>query len=321
MLFKRRQSGGPEVPHDSGEGRVRLSTRSLIALHHQARSLSLGRGRIRSTQSGGYLSPFKGRGMEFDEVRPYQQGDDVRMLDWRVTARTGRPHTKLYREERERSVLLCLDLRESMFFATQGAFKAVRAAQAAALLGWSAVDGGDRIGALIFDDHQHQESRPRGGRQSLLHLLNTLGSDERWRRRERGEAQPDESLLSALQRLRRVAPPGSLVFIFSDFAGMGREAISQLTELGRHCEVVLGFCHDPIESELPPAGRYRVSDGERSVVIDTADRDIRQRYHDAFTRQLQQLELLARRPGIQLLPIASGEEPLAALQQRFGMVR
>ena len=174
------QASMPADTPNPDDGVVRVSLSSLIALHHDAESLVLQPGRIRSPVSGGYRSPFKGRGMEFDEVRPYMQGDDVRILDWRVTARTGRPHTKLFREERERAVLLWVDLRHTMFFATQGAFKAVRAAQAAALLGWRAVSQGDRLGALLFSEATHIELRPKRGKAALLHVLSQIAKHVAW---------------------------------------------------------------------------------------------------------------------------------------------
>ncbi len=308
----------PTPPPTSGEGVVRLTTRNLIALHHQAGSLSLTSSTIRSQQSGGYLSRLKGRGMEFDEVRPYQQGDDVRSLDWRVTARTGKPHTKLYREERERAVLLSVDLRDGMLFATRGAYKAVRAVEAAGLLGWSAVDGGDRLGALLFDDQGHQEHRPRGGKPPLLHLLKLLAEEQCWQPSRPAEGSIEASLLSAMQRLRRVACPGSLIFILSDFAGLAPASAAQITELSRHSEVVLCFCHDPLEAELPPAGHYRVSDGRQSRLIDSASQSQRAHYRARFDAQLGELQALALRPGIQLLPLSTTDEPLSVLQQRFG---
>lgn len=161
-----------------GDGVVRVSLASLLELCCGSRGLDLRPHRILASMSGSYLSPFKGRGMEFDEVRPYALGDDVRTIDWRVTARSGKPHTKLFREERERSVLLWVDLRSAMFFATRGAFKSVRASQAAALLGWRTLDLGDRLGALVFDESQHDELRPRRGQASFLHLLRRLAGHE-----------------------------------------------------------------------------------------------------------------------------------------------
>ncbi len=315
-------SSSPLAHEVTGEGVVRLTTQNLLALRHSAGALHLSPSRIRSARSGGYLSPFKGRGMEFDEVRPYQQGDDVRSLDWRVTARTGRPHTKLFREERERTVLLSIDLRHGMFFATRGAFKAVRAAQAAALLGWSASDGGDRLGGLLFGDSEHRELRPGKGKPSLLQLLRLLGEAPLWRDGPQARGGDSAtSLLASLQRLRRVTPPGSLLFIASDFAGLGEEAISQLHQIARHNEVVLLFCHDPLESQLPPAGHYRVSNGRQRTTINSASKALREHYRNHFMQHLARLERLARRPGIHLLELPSSEHPLACLQRRFGVSR
>ena len=121
--------------------------------------------------SGGHLSPYKGRGVEFDESRPYQPGDDLRTIDWRVTARTGKPHTKVFREERNRPVFVWLDLRRPMLFATRGAYKGVRAAEMAALIAWSAVANGDRLGGLVFSETQHHELRPALGLRSALRLF------------------------------------------------------------------------------------------------------------------------------------------------------
>ena len=135
---------------------VSIDSQELIALRHYATTISLKSKRNTASQSGAYLSPFKGRGMEFDEARPYQPGDDIRSIDWRVTARTGKPHTKMFGEERERAVVVCLDYRAPMFFATRGAFKSVIASKMAALLAWASEHHGDRVqvgcgGALRAD--------------------------------------------------------------------------------------------------------------------------------------------------------------------------
>ncbi len=129
----------------------------------RARPSQLTAPRVRVVTSGGHLSPYKGRGVEFDESRPYQPGDDLRTIDWRVTARTGKPHTKVFREERNRPVFVWLDLRRPMLFATRGEFKGVRAAEMAALIAWSAVAHGDRLGGLVFSESEHHELRPALG--------------------------------------------------------------------------------------------------------------------------------------------------------------
>ncbi|MCY3731458.1 MAG: DUF58 domain-containing protein, partial [Rhodospirillaceae bacterium] len=142
---------------------ARIELAELIGLKRAGESLRVGALRVRALDSGGHLSRFKGRGVEFDESRPYEPGDDLRHMDWRVTARTGKPHTKVFREERDRPVILWLDLRRPMLFATRGAYKAVRAAQTAALVAWSAVANGDRLGGLVFSEREHVELRPRLG--------------------------------------------------------------------------------------------------------------------------------------------------------------
>ena len=314
----RRRRASAATPPDTGEGMVRIALPALIALHHAAESLALGPGRIRAPLSGGYRSPFKGRGMEFDEVRPYMQGDDVRSLDWRVTARTGRPHTKLFREERERAVLLWVDLRSPMLFATRGAFKAVRAAQAAALLGWSAVRQGDRLGGLIFSERSHVELRPKRGKPPLLHLLRCIAEHDAWQGRTAADTPGTEAMNPSLARLRRVAQPGSLIVLLSDFTDLDGQGIAHLVQLARHSELVLAHIHDPLEAELPPPGRYRVSDGERYLGMTTGDPDYRQRYRQRFAARREQLQQLCRRHGMKLLTLSTAEEPLAALQRGLG---
>lgn len=304
-------------PADDGVACVSL--KSLIALHHAAESLALKPGRIRALGGGNYQSPFKGRGMEFDEVRAYMQGDDVRTLDWRVTARTGRPHTKLFREERERPVLLFIDMRSAMFFATQGAFKAVRSAQAAALLGWSAVQQGERLGGLIFSGQSHIELRPRRGKPPLLHLLQQIAVHPAWENRNLTPDPQEAALNQALTRLRSVAQPGSLIVLLSDFGGLDEPCRAQLGQLARHNELMLVDIHDPMEKELPPPGQYRLSDGEHFMTLYTTDNRIREGYRARFIHRQQELQQLCHRYNMTLLPLGTADDPLRALQQVLGV--
>ena len=320
--FFARDKAAPARPSsdDRNDGVVNVSLKSLIGLHHGAESLSLKPTKIRALQSGGYVSPFKGRGMEFDEVRPYMAGDDVRTLDWRVTARTGKPHTKMFREERERAVLLWVDLQRSMHFATQGAFKSVRAAQAAALLGWAAVHHGDRLGGLIFDEQQHFELRPKRGKPSLLHFCKRLASHSSWLNMQTDvdAVKAQQALNQSLGRLRRVAQPGSLIFLFSDFISFDEQTNAHLAQLSRHNDLVLISITDPLEEKLPPAGQYRVSDGQGFLNMDTAVKQVREHYQQRFVTRHEQLQQLCRRHGIYLLPMSTTQLPLEALQKGLG---
>ena len=309
-------------PSVTGEGIVRISPASLVAMYHGAASLSLEPRVIRSLQGGSYLSPFKGRGMEFDEVRPYMPGDDVRTLDWRVTARTGRPHTKLFREERDRAVLLFLDLRPAMFFATRGAFKAVRVAQAAALLGWSALHHGDRLGGMFFGIGSHHELRPRHGRGALMHFINRLTADPVWHTRAHTHADlAAHALHDALARMRRVAPPGSLLFLLSDFSHLDTRCEVHLTYLARHNDLVLIFSYDPLEQELPARGRYRVSDGESFVNFDSGADSMRKHYQERFAAHHGMLKRLCRTRGLHLINLPTNEDTLGVLRKGLGIKR
>ena len=184
--------------------------------------------------------------MEFDESRPYQPGDDPRNIDWRVTARSSEAYTKLFREERERPVLIMTDLRSNMHFATKGCFKSVNAAHAAALLAWAAHHRGDRLGGLVFGDTRHREMRPRLGRQAALRYVHELVTHADWSTRgDQGLIEEEPPLTQALGMLRRVAHPGSLVIIISDFLGLSRTAQSYLTGIARHNEVLAIFLSDP----------------------------------------------------------------------------
>lgn len=322
-VLRRHKTTAKPPATESGDGIVHVTLPSLLNLYRGAASLQLQPQRIRAQSSGGYLSPFKGRGMEFDEVRPYAQGDDVRTIDWRVTARTGRPHTKLFREERERPVLLWIDLRTTMMFATRGAFKAVRAAQSAALLGWNTAQRGDRLGALLFDEQNHLELPPRRGQKPFVHLLRQLSTHPAWERQGQQAIQESaaDTLNQALMRLRRVTQPGSQVILFSDFSGLDRLGSAHLSQLARHNDLLLLDIHDPLEAELPPPGSYRLSDGHRILNLETADEAMRTLYRHHFTERQAELQQLCRRHGITRLPLSCADEPLAALQRALGGAR
>ncbi len=304
-----------------GDGVVSISLKSLISLHHAAESLPLKLGRIRAISGGEYHSPFKGRGMEFDEVRAYMQGDDVRTLDWRVTARTGKPHTKLFREERERPVLLFVDMRSAMFFATQGAFKVVRAAQVGAMLGWSAVKQGERLGGILFNEQSHIELRPKRGKPPLLHLLQKLVNHQAWQKHDfpKDMQSTSQVLTQAMGRMRSVAQPGSLIILISDFSGLNSQGEAQLSQLSRHNELILVDIHDMMEKELPPPGQYRLGDGENFMTLFTSGNKLRAVYRDRFIQQQQALQHLCRRNRMTLLPLGTEEDPLRALQNGLGV--
>mgnify|MGYP001821226053 CR=1 FL=1 len=291
---------------------TRTSLPELIALNRAASGLKLTAKRVRSRQNGQYLSPIKGRGMEFDESRPYQPGDDVRNIDWRVTARSGNAHTKLFREERERPIFIALDARAPMFFATRGRFKSVIAAELAALLAWTAHQQADRIGGEIFNEVEHHEFRPHRGQKHLLRFLKKLAVTEAI------AAEQQLSLENPLRRLNRIAHPGSLVCLISDFRGLDQPAITQLTRIARHNEMLLLHIYDTLETTLPDRGNYRLRQHDRVASINTEDMNFRQRYTGRFQQRRQTLEQLATNFHMHLLHCRSDQSPIDVMRAQFG---
>jgi uncharacterized protein (DUF58 family) len=298
--------------------RVRLST--LIGLHRDARNIPLIASRVKAQMSGGHLSPFRGRGMEYFESRPYQSGDDIRAIDWRVTARSGRTHTKMYREERERPVLLGVDLCRTMFFGTRTCFKSVLASKLAALLAWSSVHHGDRVGGLLFSETHHLEFRPKRGKAAALHLIQQLASHPAWSQQQKSTTEGNAGA-EALNRLRHVTRPGSLVILVSDFRFLDDTCRIHLSELAKHNDVVLLFTHDPLEQALPPSGRYRLTDGDTDISLDSANVASRDHYAQRFTSHYEELVNLCNQLQLFLLDVSTTSDLLGTLQSGLGLKR
>lgn len=306
MLFRKQPGSAGSVGPCNELIEVNLKT--LIGLSIPAAGLALRHQTIRSGNSGGYVSRFKGRGMEFDEARLYQPGDDTRTIDWRVTARTGKAHTKIFREERERPIFISVDNRSAMHFATRGVFKSVLAAKLAGLLAWTSEYHGDRIGGQIFSDKVCRELKPQNGRHGVLRFLNALVKQE--------ADLPGSAfaLDHALARLIQHARPGSLVYIISDFRGINDEAETHLAKLSQHCDVVLIFIYDALERNLPEKGRYRFTDEARDVVIDTGDQQRLSAYRQRFIQRLQRLEKIATKMNVALMQCSTTDDPVLRLR-------
>lgn len=272
----------------------------LLDLSHQKR--------IRSQQSGGFMSPFRGRGMEFDEVRSYQPGDDVRMIDWRVTARTGEVHTKLFREERERPIFFFVDQTASMQFGTRNAFKSVVGAQAAGLLAWAAMANGDRIGAVVTGSQQHRELKPVGGKRGVLRLLRAMSQA----RQQPGEDGDAEAFRSGFLRLCRIARPGSLVYLISDFRHL--EIVRPYFNLlCRHNDLALIFLYDSMEFKAPPPGYYPVTNGRQRYLWNT--RQQAKPLRDRFFLRYNRLQQLCQQLRSHLITMATDQEILSPLRE------
>lgn len=281
----------------------------LVALRGAAHGLSLrARRPVLASLQGTHHSGRRGRGLEFEEVRPYAPGDDARDIDWRVTARRGRPHTRLYREERERPVWLLADLHPGLYFGSRRQFKSALLLRAAALLGWTAALGGDRVGALIGQGEAAPRILPPRGREAgVLPVLEALV-----------EAQPrapgapaTTGLGAALASLRALPQPGSLVLVLSDFTGLDAAAEAALAAVSLRNDCRLLWLTDPLESAGLPDGGYRVGLPGRLWWLDGARS--RNAWKQAWVARQRQLGDLAERLALPLVRLSTADAVVDSL--------
>lgn len=254
-----------------------------------------------SLASGDFHSPFRGQGLEFEEVREYAHGDDIRNIDWRVTARTNAPHTKVFKEERERSVLLCVDINSAMRFGTRNTFKSVQAARIAALLGWQANSNNNRFGACLFGDVKEgmQFIDFQRSRASLWAALKQLSDTTI-------NAQAEYIALdSVLNHINKAAPTGALIYIVSDFAKVGDHLEQQLSRLRRRCDVVLITVDDAADQTIPPIGTVLFSGEEGKVYVNTNSQSGRESYAEQWLQIREKLQQITTKLGIGIISIST----------------
>ena len=296
-----RPPAGARTPRPTG-ARPELDALLRLRAHAHLFDLRAGR-RAPDPLSGARPSRYRARGMEYAESRAYLPGDEIRNMDWRVTARTGRPHTKLFQEERERPVMLAVDFGPSMFFGTRLAFKSVVAAHAAALVAWVALRHGDHVGAVITAPDREVEIRAAGGRRGVLRVLRALHAhSELPEAPGRGGAG---RLVELLTRARRVSRSGSLVVVLSDFYGLDEHAEAALALLRSRCDLVGGQVVDPLERSAPPPGRYAVSDGQSTAVLDSTSRTFREAHRQRFDARAERVREAFSRLGAPLRTLST----------------
>ncbi len=271
---------------------VYVTLERLAALRHRARGFSfLPRQPVASLLAGGHASKLRGRGLDFEEIRKYLPGDDPRTIDWKVTARTRKPHSRVFTEERERPVLLVVDQRAGMFFGSVRMMKSVAAAEAAALAAWRTVAVKDRVGGVVFNDTAAVEVRPQRTRSPVMHLLRTIVDQNRALRAD-ADTRPNPGMLNAaIRRAVRLATHDFLVVLISDGDGADAETRELFTTIARHNDVLVSFVYDPLEADLPAGGNLVVSDGERQMEVDTGSAALR----SGFRREFDERRAAAKR--------------------------
>lgn len=259
--------------------------------------------------SGEYHSAFKGRGMSFSEVRSYQYGDDVRNIDWNVTARSGEPYIKVFEEERELTVMLLIDISKSSFFGTTEQMKNEYITEISAVLAFSAINNNDKVGVLFFSDRIEKFIPPKKGKKHILRIIRELLDI-------RPEGQGTD-IGKALEYFNNVVKKRSICFLLSDFMSQGYEA--PLRVAARRHDLIGVHLYDPREEELPNVGLIRAQDAETGQLqwIDTSSRQVRERYQEWFTTNQQYFRQNFLRSGADTMSISTTGSYVDALHKFF----
>lgn len=259
--------------------------------------------------SGEYHSAFKGRGMSFSEVRDYQYGDDVRNIEWNVTARTGTPHVKVFEEERELTVMLLVDISPSSSFGTQLYLRRDLITEISAVLAFSAINNNDKVGLILFADEVKLYIPPKKGKKHILRIIRELID---------GESKTGTTdITKVLEYFTNVVKKKSICFLLSDFFAPPFDQPLQIA--ARKHDIIGLHLYDPFEKSLPRAGLLRVVDSEsgQQQVIDTSDKLTRHLHEEAFIRKEQMLNSLFNRSGADLISLESRESYILALHRFF----
>jgi uncharacterized protein (DUF58 family) len=298
--------------------RAYVTLDELTRLRHRAKGFSfLPRQPVHSLLTGRHASRLRGRGLDFEELRHYFEGDDTRTIDWSATARRGEPHVRVYTEERDRNVLLLVDQRQSMFFGSRHAMKSVAAAEAAALAAFRVTSLGDRVGAIVFSEHGLAEIRPEARAAGVRRILAEVVRHNRLLAADGPPADP-ALLNEVLRRAARLANHDWLVCLISDTAGADEESVRRVTEITAHNDALSVFVHDLLEADLPDIGRAILSEGEQQIEVDLSSRRLRQSFATGFAQRRQVAERFSLHHAIPVLPISTDRDVAEQFREHLG---
>jgi len=297
-----------------------VSLEELIRLQHRTRGAFsfLPRQPVHSLLSGRHASRIRGRGLNFEELRGYLPGDDVRSIDWKVTARTRKPHVRVFTEERDRPAVLVVDQRLAMFYGTRKNMKSVTAAELAAVGAWRVFDQGDRVGAVVFDDTEVCDVRPHRSKRTVLQILHLLVEKNGALRADSEVSRGPTMLNRALDGVARVVKHDALVTIISDFDGADEETTRVVSRLAQHNDVLAVPVYDPSSTEIPSRGRLVVSDGELQVELNVGKALTRRRLAEMADRRLASVMAWQEELGIPVMPVSTAEDSLDQVRTLLG---
>lgn len=272
-------------------------------MEHHARGFSFlaRRQKVRSILGGKHASKLRGRGLDFEEVRNYVAGDDIRNIDWKVTARTQKTHSRVYSEEKEKPALIVVDQSKSMFFGSQRKTKSVVAAELAALAAFRVLKEGDRVGGVVFADQGVDIVFPKRDRKNILRFLERIVD----RNHELEKSSPvlfEEALKETVTKIRNIVTHDFLIIIISDFQRYSDGVVKFISQMAQHNDVILAKVFDPMERDIP-AAKLLAGDGEKQVVIDGENRGLREKFRMSFDQDYSSFETEMKKHHIPLLKI------------------
>ena len=301
---------------------VYVTLDELVRLQYRATGFSfLPRQPIHSLLAGRHASRIRGRGLNFEEIRGYLPGDDVRSIDWKVTARTQEPHVRVFTEERDRPALIVVDQRIGMFYGSRVNMKSVTAAHVAAAAAWRVLDVGDRVGAVVFDDEGPESIRPDRSKTTVLRMLGKIVEKNHALRVDAATPRNPGMLNETLAGVARIATHDYLVIVVSDFEGLDDETVRLVTRMSEHNDVIACPVWDPSSMDLPAQGTVIVSDGELQVEVNYGDRSTRRKLGEFADARLATVMEWQRKLGVPVLPFSTDRDVLEQVRGMLGRLQ
>lgn len=293
-----------------------VSVAELVALEGRARDLTfIQKAKSHRQLSGRMHSSIRGRGLSFEEVRDYLPGDDIRTIDWRVTARTGKPAVRVYSEEKERPALVVVDQRINMFFGSRRSMKSVTAAEAAILCAWRILGSGDRVGGFVFNDETIDEVRPHRSREAVIGFADRIARQNAALKADYSGVPAPEALDRVVDRVDSLAHHDHLLVFVTDFDGHTENTRHKLLRMAAHNDVVCLLVYDPFMLELPRSGDIVVSGGSLQAELSLGQGGTRQSI-DRFARDRgRELQAWQKELGLPMLPVSTAEETAPQLRR------
>ncbi len=301
--------------------RIQVSLAHLRSLQAAASGLSfLPRQPSASLLNGRHASRLRGRGLNFEEMRDYLPGDDIRSIDWKATARTGKPYVRVFTEERDRPALLVVDQRISMFFGSQLNMKAVTAAEAAAITAFRVLNASDRVGGIVFNDDSQVDIAPRRSERTVFALLESIVQMNSALNADKTVVAAPASLNGVLGSVARIAHHDHLIIVFSDFDGIDDTTHRRLSGIAAHNDVLLVLVYDPIAERIETGSRTVIGDGHMQAEIDLGSASIRDAVSGYTRGRLEKIHGWQATINLSVLPLSSGEETLPQMRRLMGQL-